>query len=79
MGVGDGGREEIRDVRDVEGDPGREEIQDASTAVSEEGDNRESADGGGGTGMGDKVVSVTGSTDSEVTDRKSTRRTPVTG
>ena len=67
MGVGDDGREEIRDARDAEGDPGREEIRDTSDVVSEEGDDGESEDGGGGTGMGDKVVSVTGSTGSEVT------------
>ena len=66
MGVGDRGREEIWDARDAEGDPGREEIRDASDVVSEEGDDGESEDGGGGTGMGDKVVSVTGSTGSEV-------------
>ena len=67
MGVGEGGREEIRDARDAEGDPGREEMRDMSDVVSEEGDEGESEDGGGGTGMGDRVASAIGSTGSEVT------------
>ena len=51
----------------MEGDPGREEMRDASDVVSEEGDEGESEDDGGGTGMGDRVASVIGSTGSEVT------------
>ena len=39
---------------------------DASDVVSEEGDDGEREDGGGGTGMGESMTSVTGSTGSEV-------------
>ena len=67
MEVGEAGRDESQDDRDAEGDPGREEMQDASEVVSEEGEDAEREDIGGGTGMGVSVTSTVGSTGSEVT------------
>ena len=61
MAVGEAGLEEIREARDVEGELGHEAMQDARDAESEV-----VKDDRGGTGMGDMVTSVTGSTGSEV-------------
>ena len=66
MVVGEGGLEEIQDARDKEGELGREARQDARDLVSEVGEETLVEEAGGGTGMGDRVTSVNGSTGSEV-------------
>ena len=64
--VGEAGLEEIQEARDAEGELGREVMWDVRDAVSEVGEEIVVVDEGGGTGMGDRVTSVTGSTGSEV-------------
>ena len=66
MGVGETGLEEIHDARGIEGEPGWEEMRDAREVINDEGE-VVTEDNGGGTGMGDRVTSVTSSTGSEVT------------
>ena len=65
--VGDGGLEEMREVRETEGEPGRDDRQEARDEVSEVGKEIIVEDDGGGTGIGDKVTSMVGSAGSEVT------------
>ena len=67
MGVGETGLEEIRDARGTEGEPGREEMRDVREVVNDEGEEVETEDDGGGTGIGDRETSVTGSMGLEVT------------
>ena len=67
MLVGDASLEEIQEVRDAGGEFRRDDKQDARDEVSEVGEETVVTEEGGGTGMGVKVVSVTGSTGSEVT------------
>ena len=67
MEVGEAGLDEIREAREKDGESGREEMRDAREADSEEGDEVRLEDGGGGTGIGVRVVSIRGSTGSEVT------------
>ena len=67
MGVGEAGLDEIREARERDGEPGREEMRDARDVDSDEGDEVMLEDEGGGTGIGDKVTSVSGSAGSEVT------------
>ena len=66
MVVGEAGLEEIREERDAEGKLGQEAMQDARDLVSKVGDETVVIEEGGGTGMGDRVTSVTGSTGSDV-------------
>ena len=54
-------------MRDAEGELGQEEMWDARDEVSKVGEETVLKEGGGGTGIGDRVVSMTGSTGSEVT------------
>ena len=67
MVVGDGGLEEMREVREMEGEPGRDDRREARDEVREVGDEIVATDDGGGTGIGDKVTSMTGSVGSDVT------------
>ena len=66
MVVGEAGLEEIREARDAEGELRREAMRDARDLVSEVGEETVVAEAEGGTGMGDRVTSVVGSTGSEV-------------
>ena len=65
--VGDSGLEEMQEAREMEGKPGREDMREARDEISEVGVEIETEDDGGGTGIGDRVTSVTGSVGSEVT------------
>ena len=65
--VGDTGLEEIQKARDAEGELGWEEMRDVRDKVSEVGEETVLKEEGGGTGIGDRVVSMTGSTGLEVT------------
>ena len=67
MGVGETGLEEIRDARGAGGEFGQEEMRDAREVVTDEGEDVVTEDDRGGTGMGERVTSVNGSTGSEVT------------
>ena len=67
MVVGDGGLEEMREAREMEGELGREDMREVRDEVSEVGEETVAVDDGGGTGIGDKVTLMTGSTGSEVT------------
>ena len=67
VGVGEGGLEEIRDAREMEGEPGREEMRETRDVDSNEGDEDVAEDDRGGTGIGVMVTSVIGSMGSEVT------------
>ena len=67
MVVGEGGLEEMREAREMEGEPGRDNKREARDEVSEVGEETVVQDAGGGIGMGDKVTSMAGSTGSEVT------------
>ena len=67
MEVGEGGREEMREAREMEGELGRDDRREARDKESEVGEDMEAEDAGGGTGMGDKVASMVGSVGSEVT------------
>ena len=67
MEVGEGGREEMRDTREMEGELGRDDRRDARDMESEVGEDIDIRDVGGGTGIGDKVASMVGLVDSEVT------------
>ena len=55
------------EARETEGELGRDDKQEARDEVSEVGEETVVSDTRGGTGMGDKVTSMAGSTDSEVT------------
>ena len=66
MVVGEAGLEEIWEARDAEGELRREAMQDARDLVSEVGEETVAMEEGGGTGMGDRVTSVTSSTGSDV-------------
>ena len=65
--VGDGGLEEMWEAREMEGELGRDDRREVRDEVSEVGDEIIAEDDGGGTGIGDKVTSMTGSAGSEVT------------
>ena len=67
MVVGDGGLEEMREAREMEGEPGQEDKQEVRDEVSKVGEEIGAEDDGGGTGIGDKVTSMMGSTGLEVT------------
>ena len=67
MVVGDGGLEEMQEVREMEGEPGHEDKREARDEVSDVGEETVAEDEGGGTGIGEIVTSMTGSTGSEVT------------
>ena len=67
MVVGDGGLEEMREAREMESDLGRDDRREARDEVREVGDEIVVADDRGGTGIGDKVTSMTGSVGLEVT------------
>ena len=67
MVVGDGGLEEMQEVREMEGELGRDDRREARDKVSKVGEETVAEDDGGGTGIGDKVTSMTGSAGSEVT------------
>ena len=66
MVVREAGLEEIQEARDAEGELGQEAMRDARDAESEVGEETVVVEEGGGTGMGDRVTLVTGSTSSEV-------------
>ena len=66
MVVGEGGLEEMREARETEGELGRDDRREARDEVSEVGEETVVTDARGGTGMGVKVTSMVGSTDSEV-------------
>ena len=65
--VGEAGLDEILEDRGAEGELGREAMRDARDLVSEVGEETVDVEEGGGTGMGDIVTLVTGSTSSDVT------------
>ena len=67
MVVGDGGLEEMREAREMEGEPGRDDRREARDEVSVVGEETIAEEDGGGTGIGVKVTSRMGSTGSEVT------------
>ena len=67
MVVGDGGLEEMREAREMEGEPGQDDRQEVRDEVSEVGEEIVAEDDGGGTGIGDKVTLMAGSAGLEVT------------
>ena len=64
--AGDAGLEEIQEARRPKGELGREEMRDMREDISEVGGEMVAMEEGGGTGIGERVTLVTGSTGSEV-------------